>query len=79
MSIKFGAKAIEFEKDKAGIAVPSKKKLPEVIDTLISAIRAGEFDEHLAQPSKQRQMPTGGPGTGRETAPFPRRELGCLS
>jgi hypothetical protein len=26
MSIKFGAKAIEFEKDKAGIAVPSKEK-----------------------------------------------------
>jgi hypothetical protein len=45
-----------------------KKKLPEVIDTLISAIRAGEFDDHFAQASKQRQMPTGRPGTGMKTA-----------
>ena len=28
MSIKFGAKPIEFEKGKAGIVVPSKDKLP---------------------------------------------------
>jgi hypothetical protein len=45
MSIKFGAKPIEFEKGKAGIVVPSKDKLPVVIDTLISAVRAGELDE----------------------------------
>jgi hypothetical protein len=59
MSIKFGAKAIEFEKGKAGIAVPSKEKLPEVIDTLIAAVRGGELDDHFAQASKLRQMPTG--------------------
>jgi hypothetical protein len=53
MSIKFGAKPIEFEKGKAGIAVPSKDKLP-VIDTLISAVRAGELDDHFAQASKPR-------------------------
>ena len=41
MSVKFGAKPIEFEKGKAGIVVPSKDKLPAVIDTLISAVRAG--------------------------------------
>ena len=45
MSIKFGAKPIEFEKGKAGIVVPSKDKLPAVIDTLISAVRAGELDD----------------------------------
>ena len=59
MSVKFGAKAIEFEKGKAGIAVPSKEKLPEVIDTLIAAVRGGELDEHFAQASKLRQMPSG--------------------
>jgi hypothetical protein len=32
MSIKFGARLIEFEKGKAGIVVPSKDKLPTVID-----------------------------------------------
>jgi hypothetical protein len=43
MSIKFGAKPIEFEKGKAGIAVPSKDKLPTVIDTLIAASEPGNW------------------------------------
>jgi hypothetical protein len=41
MSIKFGARAIKFEGGKARIVVPSKDKLPAVIDTLIAAVRAG--------------------------------------
>jgi hypothetical protein len=45
MSVKFGAKPIEFEKGKAGIVVPSKDKLPAVIDTLIAAVKAGELDD----------------------------------
>lgn len=53
MSIKFGAKPIEFEKGKAGVAVPSKEKLPTVINTLIEAVRAGELDDLFAQASKQ--------------------------
>ncbi len=52
MSIKFGAKPIEFEKGKAGIVVPSKDKLPAVIDTLIAAVRAGELDELFSQAAK---------------------------
>jgi hypothetical protein len=52
MSIKFGAKPLEFEKGKAGIVVPSKDKLPVVIDTLISAVRAGELDELFSQAAK---------------------------
>src|SRR5258708_16697656 len=44
MSIKFGAKPIEFEKGKAGIAVPSKDTLPGIIDTLIAAVRAGALN-----------------------------------
>lgn len=57
MSIKFGAKPIEFEKGKAGIAVPSKDKLPTVINTLIEAVRAGELDDLFAQASKSRPIP----------------------
>lgn len=57
MSIKFGAKPIEFEKGKAGIAVQSKDKLPAVIDTLIAAVRAGELDELFTQASKSRPIP----------------------
>ena len=40
MSIKFGAKPVEFEKGKAGIVVGSKYKLPALIDALIAAVRA---------------------------------------
>src|SRR4029077_13013802 len=52
MSIKFGAKPIEFEKGKAGIVVGSKEKLPALIDTLIAAVRAGELDDHFSQAAK---------------------------
>ncbi|UPT96461.1 hypothetical protein J4G48_0046940 [Bradyrhizobium barranii subsp. apii] len=52
MSVKFGAKPIEFEKGKAGIVVGSKDKLPAVIDALIGAVRAGELDDLFAQAAK---------------------------
>ena len=52
MSIKFGAKPIEFEKGKAGIVVPSKDNLPTVIDTLIAAVRAGELDDFFSHAAK---------------------------
>ncbi len=55
MSVKFGSKPIEFEK--GGVVVPSKDKLPVVIDTLIQAVRAGELDDILAQASKARPVP----------------------
>jgi hypothetical protein len=55
MSIKFGAKPLEFEKGKAGIVVPSKDKLPVVIDTLISAVRAGELDELLGREDRNNR------------------------
>ncbi|MGZ4853225.1 MAG: DUF6641 family protein [Halobacteriota archaeon] len=50
--VRSGLKPIEFEKGKTAIAVPSLDKLPSVIDTLITAIRAGELDAHLT-PTKQ--------------------------
>jgi hypothetical protein len=52
LSIKLGAKPIEFEKGKTGIAVPSKEKLPAVIETLIAAVRAGELDDLFSQATK---------------------------
>ena len=63
MSVKFGAKPIEFEKGKAGIVVPSKDKLPTVIDTPISAVRAGELDDLFNQAAK-----TGSIGKARKAA-----------
>ena len=52
MSMKFGAKPIEFEKGKAGIVVGSRDKLPAVIDALIGAVRAGELDDLFAHAAK---------------------------
>jgi hypothetical protein len=43
----FFIRNIEFEKGKGGIAVESRDDLPEMIDTLVSAIRAGELDHML--------------------------------
>jgi len=51
--VRSGLKPIEFEKGKTAIAVPSLDKLASVIDMLITAIRAGELDQQLAQTSKQ--------------------------
>src|SRR5450631_2769472 len=51
--VKSGLRPIEFEKGKPAIAVPSLDKLPSVIDTLITAIRAGELDAQLAQTSRE--------------------------
>jgi hypothetical protein len=63
MSVKFGARPIEFEKGKAGIVVPSKDKLPTVIDTLIAAVRAGELDDLFSHAAK-----TGAVGKARKAA-----------
>jgi hypothetical protein len=49
MTVKIGAKRIEFEKGKAAIAVASMDKLPSMIDSLIKAVRAGELDEQIKQ------------------------------
>jgi hypothetical protein len=57
--IRSGWKAIEFEKGKAAIAVPTLEKLPAIIDTLITAVRNGELDEQLAQASAQARPPKG--------------------
>jgi hypothetical protein len=63
MSVKFGARPIEFEKGKAGIVVPSKDKLLAVTDTLIAAVRAGELDDLFNQAAK-----TGAIGKARKAA-----------
>ncbi len=52
-TIKSGSRAIEFERGKAAIAVPSLDKLPAVIDTLIAGTRTGELDTQLAQGTRQ--------------------------
>jgi hypothetical protein len=50
--VRSGSKAIEFQKGKNAIAVPSLEKIPMVIDILITAVRNGELDDQLAQAKK---------------------------
>jgi hypothetical protein len=48
MILRVGFSAVEVEKGKAGIAVPSRDKVPEVIETLVAAVRAGELDQVIS-------------------------------
>ena len=54
LKVRYGAKALEFEKGKTAILLKDKTKLIATIETLISAISAGELDEQLAAQSKER-------------------------
>ena len=54
MTIRYGAKPIEFEKGKAAIAVGSPDKLDATIRALVAAVRNGDFDALLASQGKRR-------------------------
>jgi hypothetical protein len=49
ISVRYGNKVLELEKGKAAIVVGKNDKLIPTIETLISAVNAGELDSHLAQ------------------------------
>ena len=57
LAVRYGAKAIEFEKGKTAIVVPNKDQLVATLDTVIAGVKAGELDEHLAQYAKARGVP----------------------
>ena len=63
LKVRCGAKAIEFEKGKPAILVKDKSKLASIIDTLITAINAGELDEHFAgtRPMRSNLAPNRSP------------------
>lgn len=54
--VRYGARAIEFEKGKSAIIVPSKDQLTSTIDLVIKAVREGELDEQLASYAKAREI-----------------------
>ena len=57
LTVRYGAKALEFEKGKSSIIVPNKDQLVATLDTVIAGVKAGELDEHLAQQAKARSIP----------------------
>jgi hypothetical protein len=52
LTVRYGARVIEFSPGKAAIAVGKKEKLIPTIETVIAAVEAGELDAVLAQMSK---------------------------
>ena len=56
LTVRYGAKLIEFEKAKAAIILSTKDQPVATLDTLIEGVKAGELDEHLAQQAKARSV-----------------------
>jgi hypothetical protein len=59
LTVRYGAKPIEFAPGKAAIAVAKKEKLISTLETVIAAVEAGELDGVLAQMSKTAVMTKG--------------------
>jgi hypothetical protein len=59
LTVRYGAKPIEFAPGNAAIAVGKKDKLIPTIETVIAAVEAGELDGVLATMSKSAVMTKG--------------------
>ena len=59
LTVQMGFKVIEFEKGKSGIAVGSMDKIDGILATLVSAVRAGELDQHIEKAKVARRAPAG--------------------
>jgi len=59
LTVRYGARVIEFAPGKAAIAVGKKEKLIPVLETVIQAVEAGELDGVLATMSKSAVMTKG--------------------
>ena len=56
LMVRYGNRAIEFEKGKTAITVANKDKLSDVFVKLIDATQAGEFDAHIATAGIKRRV-----------------------
>ena len=59
LTVRYGARPIEFAPGKAAIAVGKKEKLISTLETVIAAVEAGELDAVLAMMSKSAVMTKG--------------------
>ena len=55
LMVRYGNRAIEFEKGKTAITVANKDKLSDVFVKLIDATQAGEFDAHITTAGIKRR------------------------
>jgi len=56
MEVRYGAKALEISKGKRTIEVGARDQLPEVIQLIQDAVRAGELDQYLEQAAGVRTL-----------------------
>jgi hypothetical protein len=56
LTVRYGARVIEFAPGKAAIAVGKKEKLISTLETVIAAVEAGELDGTLSTMSKTAVM-----------------------
>jgi hypothetical protein len=59
LTVRYGARVIEFSPGKAAIAVGKKEKLISTLETVIAAVEAGELDGTLSTMSKSAVMTKG--------------------
>jgi hypothetical protein len=59
LTVRYGARVIEFSPGKAAIAVGKKEKLIPTIETVIAGVEAGELDVVLGQMSKTAVLTKG--------------------
>ncbi len=57
LTVRWGAKPMEFEKGKSGIVLSDMAELVNMLEKLIAATQAGELDDIIARMNKQRTMP----------------------
>ena len=57
LTVRYGSKAIEFEKGKSAIVLSDASMLIEALETVISATKTGALDEQLSQHAKLRKLP----------------------
>ncbi len=55
LSVRYGAKAIEFEKGKDAVLLADVRELATVLPKLIAATEAGELDTHINAVMKVKQ------------------------
>lgn len=53
-ALRYAGQTIELAKGRNAVEVPALDKLPGIIDQLIEATKAGEFDEQLAMAANER-------------------------
>lgn len=54
--MRVGGKPLELQPSKAAITIGNLDKLPGVVDALIDAVRAGEFDPHIRDAAAARGL-----------------------